>query len=235
MHLFFSTKSSTVIQSEHHSNSAANPKIRRNLVAFSHSIMCNLHGTLETASIYSNPRICIYFFSTKLSTVIQSEHHSNSAANPKIRCKMCTEFPSMQSICFAFPITSDSEGQSWSKKEIFEPKSQAFVDVANFTHIGSHCLFCELCWILLFSCNHFNSKWCTFSLVAFFLYKYWFQILLTPCFTALSSFKPKRENILKKDFEVYFVLKCILFCSDLVEYKIYQCLTEWPGDPLCAP
>ena len=74
------------------------------------------------------------FFSTKSSTVIQSEHHSNSAANPKIRCKMCTEFPSMQSICFAFPITSDSEGQSWSKKEIFEPKSQAFVDVADFIH-----------------------------------------------------------------------------------------------------
>ena len=35
--------------------------LSRNLVAFSHSIMCNLHSTLETASIYSNPRICIYF------------------------------------------------------------------------------------------------------------------------------------------------------------------------------
>ena len=40
--------------------------------------------------------VCI---STKLSKVIQSVHDCNSAANPKIRCKMCTEFfPSNRSV-----------------------------------------------------------------------------------------------------------------------------------------
>ena len=52
---------------------------------------------------------------TEWSKVIWSESHSNSAANPKIRCKMCTKFPSMQSICFAFPIITDT-----AKKENFE-------------------------------------------------------------------------------------------------------------------